>query len=732
MRTRTGALIITLAAAALFIAPASHAFDTFPHFDLIKNELKAQGFSDCAVKIAQVGNWYVDYYTSTGVGDHGRANALHFDNLFTAADEGAHFDWLEEVYKKKIGMITSNMEPWQQPFGDECDCLSLLLTMGMGLHAIQDFYAHSNWRNVDWKAKGYPNPPTWDDVKPEDRNSAKDADGNGIYSGSYGRDAPAGHKTHDHLNADDSGRPGHFDAMVMARRATAQWTAKFQEWIGPECWEKLMNCCPDDQKKAIDSEWDWAKRLSLATGHWDAEKMGAEVLPAGVGYKTTEDTLLNRRWKQIINQLFQTAHEGSAEHAMAEPQFPDGLAFAAVTFQSGEQFTLCNAIQDQAASVTLMDTNEIQTVPPTKSITLPLAHDVLYSSPKLGNIAIYAERTRMLMDRQMPGSSSPHLDALRIGETDIEKLPLQSGVLPALAVIGSMPPDSQLKLSTTDKDGKKQDTLGHPICKIGSADWIREMVVRFPLLPLNLKAAELLLTGPDGNTLAKKEVPVSEVGIEVKIDPEVGTRGSRAKMVIDMTAYLAALENSRWGFKPGSHVFKVDYSRSGGSVGPAEMTIPPGQTRVEAPFTRGYILGVFPIGFRLTDRTLLLKPDETGFRQAYDADKVNNQEESWNEYWARVRRFYEGGGGWDDQIRGLVSGKPDDLGLKIAEKAGLLGQKLASEWAKYPGIGKINNADMRNWSKKLDDARLSDAGDGDKIGKALDDIGKEADKKLAK
>ncbi|ULH14728.1 hypothetical protein MF271_12050 [Deinococcus sp. KNUC1210] len=69
----------------LCLGGAAQAFDTGHHADLTREVLSEFGMNDTAVRVAQVENWLVDYYSSspTSFGAVESAAAkLHADNLF--------------------------------------------------------------------------------------------------------------------------------------------------------------------------------------------------------------------------------------------------------------------------------------------------------------------------------------------------------------------------------------------------------------------------------------------------------------------------------------------------------------------------------------------------------------------------------------------------------------------------------------------------------------------------
>lgn len=101
--------------------------------------------------------------------------------------------------------------------------------------------------------------------------------------------------------------------------------------------------------------------------------------------------------------------------------------------------------------------------------------------------------------------------------------------------------------------------------------------------------------------------------------------------------------------------------------------------------------------------------DEAYFRARYDADKANQQKQSWKEHQDWVRSFYEGKrfppvAGWNDRQKDLLKTAPQSKGL-IEE----VGRLLASEWAKDNSVRKVSTGDLQTWGKRFSDAAKTPA-----------------------
>jgi hypothetical protein len=129
--------ILTSLLIVVFVSGFARGFDTGPHFDLTRSVLAEHQFADDPIKIAQVENWLTDYYSSSPTISKSKRESLeklHFDNLVTT-----------EQIKNYWGWLIANLKTESQKAAVDNDPFRMLMIAGIGLHAAQDFYTHSNW-----------------------------------------------------------------------------------------------------------------------------------------------------------------------------------------------------------------------------------------------------------------------------------------------------------------------------------------------------------------------------------------------------------------------------------------------------------------------------------------------------------------------------------------------------------------------------------------------------------
>lgn len=182
---------LALLTLGFFLASPAAGFDSFWHNEATRKVGDEYGFSEDARKIMQLGNFSPDFFGPVAefAGNNlpgkgmdalnqflaknaeGRASAvfLHFDNLNGELDRNSKFNFI-------FTHLLQNTQTALAAYSRQADAdertrkIMVLLTLGASLHAVQDFYSHSNWIHQDFdstKAKLVPLPggghraPTW-------------------------------------------------------------------------------------------------------------------------------------------------------------------------------------------------------------------------------------------------------------------------------------------------------------------------------------------------------------------------------------------------------------------------------------------------------------------------------------------------------------------------------------------------------------------------------------------
>ncbi len=128
-------------------------------------------------------------------------------------------------------------------------------------------------------------------------------------------------------------------------------------------------------------------------------------------------------------------------------------------------------------------------------------------------------------------------------------------------------------------------------------------------------------------------------------------------------------------------------------------------------------------------------PSQKEYREEYDRDAANQKKQSWDQYWSWVKSFHEGSffvSGWTGRAKELVEGvKPGPERKKLVKEIKAFGKDLCKEWAKDSSVCKIGTSDLTRWGKMIEKAKKADVGDGESLAKAISEIRKEYQKKVA-
>jgi hypothetical protein len=245
------------------------AFGTGSHFDLTRTVLAEHGFRDTPIEIVQVENWLTDYYSTTPTyGDKHRATLekLHFDNLFN--DEQVSAYW---------AIVLRNLKSSTEKAAEKNDPLSMLVTLGMGLHAVQDFYSHSNWAEL--------NPPHDSgefrgDTYMRVMRSPTAAPIKGLHTGKYPDDRKSGPGLfpvpdaavlhggyHSGLNKDSPLRPHWDEAFIFAYAGSHELIGAMEVWaekVRPGFWSSVREYAVDAAtEKKLEKDIFAARNLSM-------------------------------------------------------------------------------------------------------------------------------------------------------------------------------------------------------------------------------------------------------------------------------------------------------------------------------------------------------------------------------------------------------------------------------------------------------------------------------------
>ncbi|MFN8253360.1 MAG: hypothetical protein U0V75_15940 [Ferruginibacter sp.] len=230
--------------AAIFISCKTFAFDTWWHAECTRKAMVANGFSGDARLATQVSNYIADFMAGTFdkaneelekrgleqlrlTGGDASYSYIHFDGVLSEAEMEQNWNLL---FINTVNTLKKYSAPGAVKPGFRL--IVLFNIIGTSIHAVQDFYSHSNWVNLH-NAAGKNPVPIWFDVSEADRKKLK------LESGVYPDGSMPGHPNHSDLNKDVSARPLNSMAVEAAERASTDWVKRIMDSTSFVPWAEL-------------------------------------------------------------------------------------------------------------------------------------------------------------------------------------------------------------------------------------------------------------------------------------------------------------------------------------------------------------------------------------------------------------------------------------------------------------------------------------------------------------
>ncbi|MDP4181453.1 MAG: HET-C-related protein [Bacillota bacterium] len=278
--------LLTLSAVLCLRMAVCSAYDTGNHYYLTSNSMVKLGFQPNAITHAVINNYYDDGFQSADdVIDNEIVKLLGKDSLWAAwygpsylrnrSKKYLHFDsWAENGVNHMLsGMnlenawdtLLRNTHKAVKQAESENDVAGFLAVLGMTTHAVQDFYAHSNWTNVMYNDYGN---RTWFEVNQSDRLAKTDLK-------TYTSTEQASD------DKDYAGKSAYFDnSYKEAYYATLQWIDLLDNWVSPNFLNnaKTYGANYADAQK----EFQLIIDMSTASGHWMGRNADRVSEPTGM------------------------------------------------------------------------------------------------------------------------------------------------------------------------------------------------------------------------------------------------------------------------------------------------------------------------------------------------------------------------------------------------------------------------------------------------------------------
>src|SRR5262249_23096896 len=110
---------------------------------------------------------------------------LHFDCLFKTEDIDRYWKNLATNTKDAVQNVVRRLNTIEDDAARRAEITRFLMLLGISLHAVQDFYTHSNWVETHTKTQSpnYETSTWWTDLA--DGRVKPDRDGKKFYTGWY-------------------------------------------------------------------------------------------------------------------------------------------------------------------------------------------------------------------------------------------------------------------------------------------------------------------------------------------------------------------------------------------------------------------------------------------------------------------------------------------------------------------------------------------------------------------
>lgn len=297
---------------------------------MTESALFDEGFSRNAATIARADNWFMDMYGTSGSNPYSGHAPVINELLGGAYGDREHWrkQWTDSAYHSHFdstipnaGITKGTSDEWDRirrqtywttkRLQKEQDPLGVLTLIGMSLHVVQDFYAHTNFSEPKgtglfqapgWETLGQGRTPTWWDVPRALRDSQDIFPGTtpGHRIHGYFRDSAAKAMAKDWPGAKTINDQVFNDTYMSAYFATRQWIRAIRLWLGDDAlWARAQAYARYAKKARIDALGGYY--MSTYTGHWQGE--GEPWRPDNDGHRGWGGSLVGAR--QATNWYFE-------------------------------------------------------------------------------------------------------------------------------------------------------------------------------------------------------------------------------------------------------------------------------------------------------------------------------------------------------------------------------------------------------------------------------------------
>lgn len=270
----------------LLSLPTCFGFSVGFHDDLTKDLLPEYGFNENAQLVIRAAAWFTDYrsvplsvYLNLGSSSPFDSISHFHANSLTGADEVVHyFEKLRDNTQAQVALLQNRTTAIRD----------LLLALGATLHAVEDFYSHSNWVQL------HPRNPVCNCLRMDTINSYTRAQmlgwGNKLLTGQAVLDRTSGRTPSlrgdqgkhgsgcSGMNHDTSMRSNFEEAFAFGYAGSAEWIDAFRSFVRPDVWARMLafTMTPTEVSEA---------QRDLTNMYRLSSRMTSPVLSIGTSYR---------------------------------------------------------------------------------------------------------------------------------------------------------------------------------------------------------------------------------------------------------------------------------------------------------------------------------------------------------------------------------------------------------------------------------------------------------------
>lgn len=326
--------------------PSAHAFTTGGHFTATDRGLKRAGFDVNAIRHVQAANYMVDHMVNmrseilledgTAQRASNVAKFFHMDGLWLAGYIEREFAFIDKALAKGVADGKARRDP-----------RVILDALGIASHAVQDFYSHANFADVDWQSWKGTRIVTMDDTPrdlwdnplltgrwAESTDVKRLLTGMPSVGGPYGSAPESSYPNHGSsakecstadgqkdcgVNHDGARRRNNLVAIMMAAEATFDLAERAKSLLqDPTLWSGVQRPGPSS---GVDRAMDRAQAMSMAAGQWGYERSESYAQIVIAYAATGGTTSFDVAWAGTLLSMWSAAPTAHATGGGADP-FP--------------------------------------------------------------------------------------------------------------------------------------------------------------------------------------------------------------------------------------------------------------------------------------------------------------------------------------------------------------------------------------------------------------------------